>query len=169
MDLPVPLVAPFLLNKLGRKPCLSAGFLLAAAFLVLAAVIPIAALSKQWPVIALAILGKVCIGLAFDTSYVFTTELFPTVVRSTCLACCSSLARLGAIAAPLIASLGGSQRPQLPLGIYGGVSLAAGLISLLVGPETKGVARLPDCIQEGEDWVGGEVSKRQNNSPSRIL
>ena len=79
-------------------------------------------------------------------------------------------------------------------GIYGGVSLAAGLISLLVGPETKGVARLPDCIQvwlsrlfiypqgwgqtqfvlilllqEGEDWVGGEVSKRQNNSPSRIL
>ena len=24
---------------------------------------------------------QVCIGLAFDTSYVFTTELFPTVVR----------------------------------------------------------------------------------------
>ena len=109
MDLPVLLLTPCLLNSLGRRLCLTGGLMLGAACLILSSIVPSGIFYKEWPVITLAILGKVSIsilvhicidsasqvgvGLAFDTGYVWTSELFPTAVRNSALSTCSSFAR----------------------------------------------------------------------------
>merc|ERR1719309_1582542 len=118
MDVPVNFLAPYLLNHLGRKPCLTAGLFLGALCLTVSAIVPEGIFYKEWPVVTLAIIGKTGMGLAFTTAYTWTTELFPTVVRNATLSTCSSMARLGAITAPLLANLGGEDRPKLPLAIY---------------------------------------------------
>ena len=109
MDLPVLLFTPCLLNSLGRRRCLTGGLTLGAACLILSSIVPSGIFYKEWPVITLAILGKVTcflfqicfnsdlqvgVGLAFDTGYVWTSELFPTAVRNSALSTCSSFARL---------------------------------------------------------------------------
>jgi len=161
MDLPVLILTPCLLNSLGRRCCLTGGLTLGAGCLILSSLVPSGIFHKEWPVITLAILGKVGVGLAFDTGYVWTSELFPTAVRNSALSTCSSFARLGAIVAPLLANLGDSAR--LPMAVYGLVSGIAALLSLGLGPETMGVTTLPDTLEEGEkDWgeKGQERGKR---------
>jgi len=155
MDLPTLLLAPGLLNWAGRRPCMAGGLLVGASCLVLSALVPPGIFYKEWPVVTLAILGKVGVGLAFDTGYVWSTEIFPTVIRNSALSSCSSAARLGAIAAPLLANLGEGGHPQLPMAVYGLVCLGAGLLALALGPETRGARALPDTLAEGELWGQG--------------
>lgn len=50
--------------------------------------------------LALFFLGKLAITVAFNSMYVFTAELFPTETRSSALAACSLVGRLGSILAP---------------------------------------------------------------------
>ncbi|NXU80660.1 S22AD protein, partial [Oreotrochilus melanogaster] len=50
----------------------------------------------------LAITGKFTASSAFSTSYVYTAELFPTVIRQTGAGLCSMAARVSGILAPLI-------------------------------------------------------------------
>lgn len=44
--------------------------------------------------------GKLSITFAFNALYVFTAELFPTGARSSALAACSLVGRLGSVLAP---------------------------------------------------------------------
>ena len=59
MELPVLLLTPCLLNSIGRRYCLTGGLALGAACLVLSSIVPSGIFYKEWPVITLAILGKV--------------------------------------------------------------------------------------------------------------
>ena len=61
MDLPVLLFTPCLLNSLGRRRCLTGGLTLGAACLILSSIVPSGIFYKEWPVITLAILGKVSV------------------------------------------------------------------------------------------------------------
>lgn len=51
--------------------------------------------------LALFFVGKLAITFAFNGLYVFTAELFPTRARSSALAACSLVGRLGSVAAPM--------------------------------------------------------------------
>ena len=61
----------------------------------------------------------------------------------------SMFARLSGIIAPVIIILGKYWEP-IPLIVFGGCSLIAGVLSLLL-PETLG-HNLPETIQEGEEY-----------------
>ena len=50
-------------------------------------------------------LGKLGITFCVGSIYVFTTELFPTVVRSSGLSACSATARIGSMVSPYISGL----------------------------------------------------------------
>lgn len=55
-----------------------------------------------------ALIGKCFITCAFAIIYVFTSELFPTSVRSTVLGLCSMWARIGGMLAPFSSELVGA-------------------------------------------------------------
>jgi len=149
-DVPPLLISPIVLNHLGRRYTYMLALVLGAVALLTTTVVPKGVYYKEWPIITLAIVGKMCIGIGFDCSYIFTTELFPTVVRNSVLSTASSAARLGAIVAPLIAEIDPA-RPKLPILLYGLVALFAGIQSVILWPETVRLKKLPDTLDEGEE------------------
>jgi hypothetical protein len=86
---------------------------------------------------AVALVGRFGIAASFNMIFLYTTELFPTVVRSAALGTCSLVARLGGIIAPQIILLQ-TLSPSLPFIIFGGTSAAACFATTFL-PETKGV------------------------------
>lgn len=59
-------------------------------------------LAYTWLLVAFAMIGKFGISAAFGEIYIYTGELFPTVVRSFILGFCGVGARLGATLSPYI-------------------------------------------------------------------
>ncbi|NWR60369.1 S22AD protein, partial [Bucorvus abyssinicus] len=85
----------------------------------------------------LAVVGKFTASASFSTSYVYSAELFPTVVRQTGVGLCSMLARVAGIMAPLILLLEQYHR-AIPMAIFGSVPVLVGLLCFLL-PETCGI------------------------------
>ena len=59
-------------------------------------------LAYTWLLVAFAMIGKFGISAAFGEIYIYTGELFPTVIRSFILGFCGVEARLGATISPNI-------------------------------------------------------------------
>ncbi|XP_056382939.1 solute carrier family 22 member 6-A-like [Hyla sarda] len=96
---------------------------------------------------SLAVFGKGCLAASFSCVFLYTTELYPTVIRQSGLGLGSTMARLGGIVAPLVKLLG-EFYPFLPLLIYGGAPILSGLLIYFL-PETVNKP-LPDTIEEVE-------------------
>ncbi|NWU10637.1 S22AD protein, partial [Cephalopterus ornatus] len=89
----------------------------------------------------LAVIGKFTATAAFSASYVYSAELFPTVVRQTGVGLCSTVARVAGILAPLIIPLK-QYHQAIPMAIFGSIPVVVSLSCILL-PETRG-ADLPD-------------------------
>merc|ERR550517_897915 len=74
----------------------------------------------------------------FQTAYVYTPEVYPTVLRSVGVGSCSGVARFGAMLTPYIAQVLMRQSFQAAVGVYVLVSLAATICCLLLPIETRG-------------------------------
>ncbi|GFS09521.1 organic cation transporter protein [Elysia marginata] len=123
----------------------------------------------NWLNIMLAVLGKAGVSAAFATIWLYTSELFPTVVRNAGVSSSSLSAKIGGVIAPYIANLGltvgGHVGDILPLLIFGIASLVAGGLSLLL-PETSD-ASLPDTLKDA-DRFGLRKSEGQPNNPEEM-
>ena len=75
---------------------------------------------------------------AFQSTYVYTPEYYPTAMRAIGLGSCSAMARVGAIATPFIAQILLKVSPHLTLSIYGVVALLASIAAMSLPVETKG-------------------------------
>ncbi|KAF1449044.1 Solute carrier family 22 member 13, partial [Spheniscus demersus] len=84
----------------------------------------------------LAIIGKFTASASFSTSYIYSAELFPTVVRQTGVGLCSMSARVAGIIAPLIRLLDQYHR-AIPMAVFGSAPVVGGLLCVLL-PETRG-------------------------------
>ncbi|XP_038198904.1 solute carrier family 22 member 7 isoform X1 [Arvicola amphibius] len=144
MELPSKIMVYFLVRHVGRR-LTEAGTLLGAT-LTFGISLLVSPGTKYW-VTALLLLGKGFSEAAFTTAYLFTSELYPTVLRETGLGLTALVGRLGASLAPLAALLDGVWL-MLPKLAYGGITLLAACTALLL-PETK-VAQLPETIQDVE-------------------
>ncbi|XP_053119448.1 solute carrier family 22 member 13-like [Hemicordylus capensis] len=122
----------FLLQWLGRKKCQAAWLLLGGIVCLLIPAIP-----KDFPVIVtvLAVIGKSALAASFSTSYVFSSEVFPTVVRQTSLGLCSMSARVAGILSPLVGLLD-MYHPAIPMVLFGSTALIAGILCFFL-PETR--------------------------------
>jgi len=71
----------------------------------------------EWPKVVLATLGILGMSIAFPTVYLYSAELFPTVVRNVGVGTSSMCARFGSMVAPYITSLASSKHFHILLEI----------------------------------------------------
>nr|XP_042906961.1 organic cation transporter protein [Parasteatoda tepidariorum] len=134
-------------KKLGRRPTF-VGFMIGGgiACILMAIEIP----SMPWVRTSLAMAGKFCVTSSFGLLYLYTTEIFPTVVRNVAIGSSSMMARIGSIMAPFVKELGRATYPWVPDVVHGLLAISGGLLVFLL-PETKGKS-IPDTLQEGEQY-----------------
>ena len=139
VELPSPVLYVYFCDKIGRK----------RSFLLFATVVSVmaCAVSALYFVsvsmrglntarLVMAMIGKLCASLSFSTLYLWTFELFPTVVRSQGLILCQIAGRFGAVAAPFIATNLAATSKALPfilMSILGFLSVLFGFVL----PETN--------------------------------
>ncbi|KAK6169655.1 hypothetical protein SNE40_020657 [Patella caerulea] len=140
-----------LLDRLGRK-ILHCCFMLIGGIACLSTMFPVmyGDDSHIWITSALSMVGKLSISAAYATIYIFSAELFPTVLRNSALGSSSTCSHFGGMLSPYIADLGiligGDLKTALPLIVFGSICVTAGLLSLLL-PETLN-QKLPETIED---------------------
>ncbi|XP_011927491.1 PREDICTED: solute carrier family 22 member 7 isoform X4 [Cercocebus atys] len=144
VELPFKLLVYLSVRHAGRR-LTQAGTLLGTA-LALGTRLLVSSDMKSWSTV-LAVMGKGFSEAAFTTVYLFTSELYPTVLRQTGMGLTALVGRLGGSLAPLAALLDGVWL-SLPKLVYGGIALLAAGTALLL-PETR-QAQLPETIQDVE-------------------
>ncbi|XP_053134244.1 solute carrier family 22 member 6-A-like isoform X2 [Hemicordylus capensis] len=144
VDFPAKVVVTITMSYIGRRFSL-ASFLIVAGLVIIANIFVPTEL--QTVRTALAVIGKGCLSAAFNCTFLFTTELYPTPIRQTGLGFGSTMARVGGIVAPLAKMLE-DYYSVLPPVVYGVVPILSGITACFL-PETLNVA-LPDTIEEVE-------------------
>lgn len=129
-EMPAYAITAILLDKFGRKP-LTIGTLWFSGFFCL-----LGSLMKSvgmWKVVRMVcgVLGIFGVAGTYNLLFIYTTELFPTVVRNAALGCATQAAQMGAILAPIVVVLGGG----LPFLVFAACGLVAGIHAFYL-PET---------------------------------
>ncbi|KAL0593469.1 Solute carrier family 22 member 13 [Plecturocebus cupreus] len=144
VEVPARYSSIFMMERFGRKwsqlGTLVLGGLMCIVIIFIPADLPVV-------VTVLAVVGKMATSAAFTISYVYSAELFPTILRQTGMGLVGVFSRLGGIITPLMFLLG-EYHAAIPMIIYGSLPIVAGLLCTLL-PETRGQA-LKDTIQDVE-------------------
>uniref|UniRef100_A0A8C2VYY0 Solute carrier family 22 member 12 n=1 Tax=Chinchilla lanigera TaxID=34839 RepID=A0A8C2VYY0_CHILA len=160
VDIPTKMGTNLLLGRLGRRPSQAGSLVLPGLCILANTVVPHDMGSLRS---ALAVLGLGSLGAAFTCLTVYSSELFPTVLRMTAVGLGQMAARGGAILGPLVRMLG-IHSPSLPLLLYGAVPVLSGLAALLL-PETQNMP-LPDTLQDVQNQA---VKKVTHSTPAPCI
>uniref|UniRef100_A0A4W6E2X7 Solute carrier family 22 member 6 n=1 Tax=Lates calcarifer TaxID=8187 RepID=A0A4W6E2X7_LATCA len=156
VDFPAKLFALGMLSYLGRRVSQATCLFLSALIIFANIFVPT---DMQTIRTTLACLGKGFTSASFTTVYLYTGELYPTVIRQTGMGFVSTMARVGSMAAPAVLILD-EVLPALPSIVYGGAAVLAGCFACFL-PETLNVP-LPDTIEDVEEkWSGISPAPRQ--------
>ncbi|KAL6650676.1 hypothetical protein ACP70R_009601 [Stipagrostis hirtigluma subsp. patula] len=146
-DLPACLLITLLLNRFGRKP-LCIGLMLLGGVACTAGSL-IAGISVMMVMIRMAcgVVGIFGVGATYILLFVYTAELFPTVVRNVALGFATQATQVGAIVAPLVVMLG----ERVPFAVFG-ASAIMGTLLVSYLPETmnKPMYDTMAGLEEGE-------------------
>ncbi|CAF2958575.1 unnamed protein product [Rotaria sp. Silwood2] len=106
---------------------------------------------KNYPLISLssALCAKLFISASQALSWIYTSETYPTVIRSTGVGLTVSIARLGGVWAPQISLLSQSVWFPLPYIIFSICSFIAAFFAIFL-PETRTKLALPETIKQAE-------------------
>uniref|UniRef100_A0A4W5JX94 Solute carrier family 22 member 6 n=1 Tax=Hucho hucho TaxID=62062 RepID=A0A4W5JX94_9TELE len=151
IELPAKLSAYYLLDKVGRRNTEVGSLLGAGICLAINIFIPRGEYMSVLRTVV-AVLGKGCSATSFTTVVLYSSELFPTVVRQNGMGYNSSMGRLGVSLAPLILLLDEVWR-DLPQVLLCSIALLASLVARML-PETRDRC-LPETIQDVEDGQTG--------------
>ncbi|XP_025090427.1 solute carrier family 22 member 13-like isoform X3 [Pomacea canaliculata] len=155
-----------IMNRFGRKRPLLVYFFSAAACCISASAIPRRTTSSGVKLedvsTALAITGRFFTAGLFSVIFVYTTELYPTVIRNIGMGTCTFWARLGGVIAPQINQLGTGSEVKVPVMFFGCMVLVGGGLLLLL-PDTHN-QQLPDTVQDVENSHYNETLHKQTSS-----
>lgn len=147
VEFPANAVAIFLLDRIGRKRLFMLAMTLGGVCLLISG-----AVELLWPIDVLSVsfgmLGKFGLTISYAVVYVWSSELFPTGLRSTGLGLAIFVGGTGYMIAPYIIQLAlrvpGFGR-ALPLFLFAGLSLVASFLTFLLPETTK--EYLPETLQ----------------------
>ncbi|KAH9523285.1 hypothetical protein Btru_066295 [Bulinus truncatus] len=137
-----------IMKKFGRKKPLLVCFLLAAATCLTAGFVSDYTTGLSTVTTVLAIIGRCAVACLFGIIFVYTSEIYPTVIRNIGMGACSFWARGGGVLAPQINQWTKSLWNVDAIIIFGALSFIAGLL-LFPLPETHN-RQLPDSLVEVE-------------------
>ncbi|XP_005414808.1 PREDICTED: solute carrier family 22 member 8 isoform X2 [Chinchilla lanigera] len=98
---------------------------------------------------ALAVFGKGCLSSSFSCLFLYTSELYPTVIRQTGMGLSNMWARVGSMMAPLV-KITGEVHPAIPNIVYGTMALLGGSTAFFL-PETLN-RPLPENLEDLQQW-----------------
>ncbi|KAL8185253.1 UNVERIFIED_CONTAM: hypothetical protein K2H54_043884 [Gekko kuhli] len=159
IEIPAKFIVLFVVNRVGRRQCQAWTLILAGLCIGANIVIP-TSLGILCSVVAIT--GKGFSEAAFTTIFLYTPELYPTVLRQKGLGYCSFMARLGASVAPLIFLLDTVWK-LLPQVTYCAMAVLCGSAAFLL-PETLNVC-LPETIGDTEK----QSSKGKKQLPGDVF
>uniref|UniRef100_A0A8C5R3Y5 Major facilitator superfamily (MFS) profile domain-containing protein n=1 Tax=Leptobrachium leishanense TaxID=445787 RepID=A0A8C5R3Y5_9ANUR len=144
VDIPAKLLCAISMSHLGRRVTQCACLILAGVTMLAIAFVPQGLKTLR---IVLAVLGKGFVGGSFSCAYLYSGELFPTVLRQTGMGVVAMNARLGSMIAPLVLMLW-EISPILPCAIYGVAAIISGIAAIFL-TETRN-QQLPDTVEDVE-------------------
>lgn len=151
VEIPGALLLWFLMSRYGRRIPYAAFMIFGGVAGMLVLAVP-SDEGMRFIVTILAVIGKACILATFLGIYVFTVELYPTIIRNTGIGVCSMMARFGSIITPFIVLL--ADLPllsrTLPLVIFGIFGILAGILALWL-PETL-YSPMAQTVEQAEEW-----------------
>ncbi|XP_011702190.1 PREDICTED: organic cation transporter protein-like [Wasmannia auropunctata] len=156
----------FVLSKYGRRLPMCAYqslngivcILIAAIFMLITVIAPWTDLAKT----IMLLFAKVTITSTLSIAYLYTVEIFPTVIRGSCLGLCVVFAKIGSLSMPHLLLL--RQHVSLPilLLVVGTLCLVSGVLVLIL-PETLNKI-LPDQVTDIEKRVISDSCKSDNTN-----
>ncbi|XP_069064149.1 solute carrier family 22 member 6-B-like isoform X2 [Pleurodeles waltl] len=156
-DIPPKFICYLTMAYIGRKVSQS-GTLIIAGLTILANIFVPPELQALRT--SLAVIGKGCLSASFNCVYMYTGELYPTVIRQTGMGLGHTMGRIGGIVAPLVPMISDSFKSLSPI-IYGSAALLSG-VAVLFLPETLNLL-LPETIQDvGSKTKVSDIKQKEN-------
>ncbi|KAL5737839.1 hypothetical protein ACOSP7_030600 [Xanthoceras sorbifolium] len=146
-EMPAFLITALLLDRFGRKPLAIGTMWFSGIFCLVGALVRGGGIWKTVRMVC-GILGIFGMAGTYNLLFIYTTELFPTVVRNAALGCATQAAQMGAILAPFVVVLGGT----LPFTVFAVCGIVGGLFGFYL-PETlnKPLYDTLTGMEDGED------------------
>lgn len=133
-EFPGIMITIMMIEKLGRKMTMASEFLL----LTVALCFLFNCGSNRTLLTVMLFFIRVLASGVFQAAYVYTPEVYPTVLRSVGVGSCSGMARLGAMLTPYIAQVLMKESLSLAVAVYVAVSLIAAVACMMLPVETRG-------------------------------
>ncbi|XP_004629393.1 solute carrier family 22 member 5 isoform X1 [Octodon degus] len=161
VEVPAYILAWLLLQYVPRRYSLATALFLGGSVLLFVQLVPP---DLYYLATVLVMVGKFGITAAFSMVYVYTAELYPTVVRNMGVGVSSTASRLGSILSPYFVYLGAYDR-FLPYILMGSLTILTAILTLFL-PESFGTP-LPDTIDQMLRVKG--LKHRQTPGLTRML
>lgn len=154
IQIPANICCIFIMDwkKLGRRGTMILFFSICALSMLLIPAIPT---EQTW---ITGCIGMLSISITFSVIYIFTGELFPTLVRNVAMGTASMFARFGSMTAPFVASVSSGEKWISPV-VFGVMPLLA-VAACFPLPETLG-CRLHDTTEEDEIEIQEKLEHKE--------
>ena len=130
-DVPAICIAMFTSVYVGRKKVVGVNFLLCGVITLVIGLLPEVYTTVR---VSLAIIGRMFAAIIFNTVFLWTFEIYPTVIRSKGMNICQTVSRIGSAGAPFLTSVLQDIDPKISFFIMSAVSVV-GFFCVMFLPE----------------------------------
>jgi putative MFS transporter len=141
-------------DMVGRRTLLAITFLFTGIFTLLVSLSE----NSYW-VLANAIIAQFFVAFPWALVYLYTPEVYPTILRATGLGVCSFFTRMAGTITPIIGQYMLRHSFYVPFLVYGGTYLFAAFCSCLLPVETRGrdlsdeIEKVTKKLKKEDEWM----------------